>query len=149
MERPIYSNKENCCHQLPCKEIQETAREGFPNRQTVIVSMTKSTILTLHHLPLKLSVGFAQQTFSNKRQLKNHLAAAPRKWLSLICVWCRKEKDTGRWWTFCLPRIAANKSFLAEIMDSGLPTIRSHMQKLSNSPMKTHLRLQRPRTGVY
>ena len=35
-------------------------------------------------------------TFKTRRQLKNHLAAAPHKRLSVICVWCPEEKTYRR-----------------------------------------------------
>ncbi|CAG2256847.1 unnamed protein product [Mytilus edulis] len=35
-------------------------------------------------------------TFRTRRQLKNHLAAAPHKRLSVICVWCPEEKSYRR-----------------------------------------------------
>ncbi|CAC5426212.1 unnamed protein product [Mytilus coruscus] len=35
-------------------------------------------------------------TFRTRRQLKNHLAAAPHKRLSVICVWCPKKKTYRR-----------------------------------------------------
>ncbi|CAC5410327.1 unnamed protein product [Mytilus coruscus] len=35
-------------------------------------------------------------TFRTRRQLKNHLAAAPHKRLSVVCVWCPEEKSYRR-----------------------------------------------------
>ena len=45
---------------------------------------------------VEIKCGLCEMTFKNRRQLKNHLAAAPHKRLSLICVWCNDEKSYRR-----------------------------------------------------
>ncbi|CAC5415764.1 unnamed protein product [Mytilus coruscus] len=45
---------------------------------------------------IEMKCWFCPLSFKTRRQLKNHLASAPHKRLSLICVWCPEEKSYRR-----------------------------------------------------
>ncbi|CAC5422630.1 unnamed protein product [Mytilus coruscus] len=76
-------------------------------------------------------------TFRTRRQLKNHLAAAPHKRLSVVCVWCPEEKSYRRI-VDLKEHIMANHrskieimpySFIVRTMGFGCRITQRHMQR--------------------